>query len=212
MAIVAQAIFGISLQVTDEMTAGELLVGIGTLALALFTAWLAKRTSREVQLNEISLALTRESIEALDRPFVIATPNENYAALAFLEPGPVHPGMRFAYRLWNIGKGPAIVEHVSLKEGTGRELLIDSFERAISAPGVRDELNSLKEGIPGVGAQLSLQIHYRSAAGRTYTTVSRLLVVEDFNCICESFQRIDSAGAPPKRRRPPRDLSGALPT
>ena len=36
------------LDVTSDMTAGDLVVGLGTLALAGFTAWLARRTSAEV--------------------------------------------------------------------------------------------------------------------------------------------------------------------
>jgi hypothetical protein len=106
MPSVTQAFFGISLHLTDEMTAGELLVGIGTLALALFTAWLAKRTSREVQLNEISLGLTRESIEALDRPFVIATPNGDHGTIAFLEPGPSHPECDSSIASGTSARGP----------------------------------------------------------------------------------------------------------
>lgn len=60
--------------VTCEVSAGDLLVGGGTLLLAFFTAWLAFRTSRQVELTKEGLGLSRESIEALDRPFVIATP------------------------------------------------------------------------------------------------------------------------------------------
>lgn len=72
-----------ALSVKGEMTAGELIVGVGTGALAAFTAWLAARTSREVKLTERGLGLTRESIEALDRPFVVVTPNEHHQAVAF---------------------------------------------------------------------------------------------------------------------------------
>jgi len=84
-------------EVSSEMSAGDLLVvGAGTLLLAVFTAWLAFRTSRQVKLTKESLGLSRESIEALDRPFVIATPNGHHRVLGFLEPGPEHPGLRFA--------------------------------------------------------------------------------------------------------------------
>lgn len=182
----------IPLHLTGEMTAGELLVGMGTLALAIFTAWLAKRTSREVELNEHGLRLTRESIEAIDRPFVIASANNHYNALAFLDPGGEHPGMRFAYCLWNLGKGPAIVEQVSLRDSAGTEYLteIDGLERAIAvAPGIRDELTPFAGGVPGVGAELRLSIRYRSASGRRYRTESALLVNDRLWCTCRDFRR-----------------------
>lgn len=175
------------------MTAGDLLVGAGTLLLACFTAWLAFRTSRQVKLTEQSLDLSRESIEALDRPFVIATPNEDHQVLGFIEPGPEHPGMRFAYRLWNIGKGPAIVTDVSLFDPSSeREYLTgaEKFQRAsAAAPAGRDELSVLADGPPGVGAKLRLRISYQSASGMSYSTESSVDVVENLYCTCRDFRR-----------------------
>lgn len=176
------------------MTAGDLLVGAGTLLLAAFTAWLAFRTSRQVELTKESLGLSRESIEALDRPFVIATPNEHNRVLGFVEPGPEHPGARFSYRLWNIGKGPAIITDVSLfDQSTGREYLTEAekVQRAIAvAPAGRDELSPLAGGPPGVGAKLKLRISYRSASGTSYRTESSVDVVENLYCICRDFRRM----------------------
>ena len=60
-------------ELTHEMSIGELVVGFGTLALAGFTAWLARRTSAEVRISEQQMRLSRESIEALDRPFLVLT-------------------------------------------------------------------------------------------------------------------------------------------
>lgn len=175
------------------MSAGDLLVGAGTLLLAVFTAWLAFRTSRQVKLTKESIGLSRESIEALDRPFVIATPNEHHRVLGFVEPGPEHPGVRFAYRLWNIGKGPAIVTDVSLSDpSTGREYLTEAekVQRAVAVPPAgRDELSLLAGGPPGVGAKLRLRVSYDSASGLNYRTESSIDVVEDLYCICRDFRR-----------------------
>lgn len=180
-------------EVTCEVSAGDLLVGGGTLLLAFFTAWLAFRTSRQVELTKESLGLSRESIEALDRPFVIATPNEDHHVLGFIEPGAEHPGVRLAYRLWNIGKGPAIITDVSLSDSsTGREYLTaaEKVQRAIAvAPAGRDELSVLADGPPGVGASLRLSISYRAASGLPYRTESSVDVVEDLFCICRDFRR-----------------------
>jgi len=191
-----QALSDISLRVTDQMTAGDLLVGIGTLALALFTAWLAQRTSREVRLNEANLALTRESIEALDRPFVIASPSNLYKTMAFRE-FEEHPGMRFIYCLWNVGKGPAIVDQVALLDRRGVDHLaeMDSIQRAIAVDGVRDEITPVSsDGLPGPGYptdELKLQISYRSASGRRYMTESMLMVTSDLLCTCRNFRRVE---------------------
>jgi hypothetical protein len=181
-------------QLTSEMSAGDLFVGVGTMLLAAVTAWLAARTSREVALTKEGLALNRESIEALDRPFIVATPNDIHGLVGFIEPGPEHPGFRFAYRLWNIGKGPAIVNDVSLIDlSTQHEYLTDveRIERAVAvAPSGRDELSSLADGAPpGVGAHLALRISYRSASGMSYMTHSSIEVVEGLRCICRDFRR-----------------------
>lgn len=62
----------LGIYVSGDVTLGELIVGIGTLALAGVTGWLARRTSEDVELSREGLKLTRESIEAADRPFLIA--------------------------------------------------------------------------------------------------------------------------------------------
>lgn len=182
------------LEVTGEMTAGDLLVGVGTLLLAAFTFRLAQRTSREVTLTEEALALNRESIEALDRPFVIATPDGNHHLLGFKELGSEHPGWRFVFRLWNMGKGPAIVEHMSLVESFRHHEYLtgdESMERAVAMdPPVFDGLSRLVGNAPpGPNADLVLRIHYRSASGVGYVTTSKVHVTNDLSCICTDFRR-----------------------
>lgn len=182
-----------ALKVSWEMNAGELLVGTATLLLATITAWLARRTSRQVTISEKGLGLTRESIEAFEKPFMIATPDANYTMLGFKEVGPQHPGWRFVYRLWNLGKGPAIVENMSLVDNRGREYLTSSerMERPIAVdPPVFDGLSTLVDNsAPGTNTELTLRIRYRSASGRRYTTVSRVEVTDDLSCICTDFRR-----------------------
>jgi hypothetical protein len=181
------------LEVSSEMSAGDLLVGVGTLLLAVFTAWLAFRTSRQVQLSRKSLTLNRESIEALDRPFVIATPNGHHNVMGFIEPGPDHPGMRFAYRLWNIGKGPAIVTNVRLTDDDARREYLTPAEEVqrpvATAPAGRDELSVLADEPPDTAETLHLRITYESANGRSYTTHSNVEIVENLFCICQDFRR-----------------------
>ena len=183
----------LALKVSWEMNAGELLVGTATLLLATITAWLARRTSRQVMISEKGLDLTRESIEAFEKPFMIATPDVNHTLLGFKEVGPQHPGWRFVYRLWNLGKGPAIVENMSLVDSSGREYLTSNerMERPIAVdPPVFDGLSTLVDNsAPKANTELTLRILYRSASGRRYTTVSRVQVTGDLSCICTDFRR-----------------------
>src|SRR5947209_1259249 len=127
-------VWPLALSVTGKMTGGDVVVGAGTLLLAASTAFLAVRTSREVKLTEQQVGLSRESIEALDRPFIIAMPNGNHAILGFVEDLPGHPGWRFAFRLWNIGKGPGIVQHVSLSDPANRREYLTPVAQDIERP------------------------------------------------------------------------------
>jgi hypothetical protein len=183
------------LEISGDMSAGELLVGIGTLLLALFTYRLARRTSDVAELTESGLALSRESIEALDRPFIIASPGEPHRLLGFSDKlGPEHPGWRFVFRLWNLGKGPAIVENMPLIDSVTEHNYLtvnETMERAVAMqPPVYDGLSTLVDNSPpGAGAELTLRITYRSASGARYVTISRVMVTEDLSCICADFVR-----------------------
>jgi hypothetical protein len=152
----------------SHVTLGELIVGVGTLALAGFTAWLAYRTSQEVdwtrrsvEASEASVDLTRESIEAQDRPFVVATPHEQaprgirlldaealqptFATFsgegAVIASSPARPARwELWFRFWNIGKGPAIVDGFWLRDDDGDLLEALDTERPIGTDEARDEM------------------------------------------------------------------------
>jgi hypothetical protein len=194
--VVIEAILGISID--GHMTAGDLIVGGGTLALACVTWWLAHRTGQEVELTEEGLRLTRESIEAQDRPWVIATPNEHHKLLGFVDIGmvsmdPHEPEFRFAYRLWNVGKGPAVVYYVTLCDEAGNQLLGEEqmIERPVATTAVgRDELASIRGDMPGQGAELALTIRYRSGSGAEYETRSKVTVQDGGYCLCRDFSRV----------------------
>ena len=88
---------------SGEISLGELIVGLGTLALAVFTGLLARRTREDVAKTEESLQLTREGIEAQDMPFVIASPDPMVGEVIAIDTFDEGSGM--AVRLWNVGKG-----------------------------------------------------------------------------------------------------------
>jgi hypothetical protein len=176
-------------EITSEMTAGELLVGIGTLALAAFTAWLAWRTSAEVTASEEQIRVSRESIEAQDRPFVVVKGNSAIRhRIAFVQP-------LFMFAIDNVGKGAAIVEEVTLVTEGGTNLLDPSLEAVPVLPA--GESRNLRmpsaNGTPGAGTILVLKIWYQSASGARYLTESELEVIEKGSCKARGHRRIDAA-------------------
>jgi hypothetical protein len=183
-----------TLYISGEASLGDLLVAFGTLLLAVFTYLLARRTNHAVGVSEQGVALNRESIEASERPFLIATPDANHSLLGFTEPGSEHPGWRFIYRLWNLGRGPAIVDGMSLIDiATGYEYLTtdEQMERPVAMnPPVYDGLSRLSANIPPApSSNLILRISYRSASGQHYVSTSTVIVTENLSCICSDFRR-----------------------
>lgn len=109
--------------IDEHITLGDLVVGLGTIALAAFTATLARATSESVVLNRQDLALTRQGLEAADMPFVIAMQVPEKATqgmtpgIFHLRPGREADVLTIRLRLQNLGKGPAIVSAVELAYG-----------------------------------------------------------------------------------------------
>lgn len=168
-----------------EITIGELIVGIGTLALAGVTWWLASRTSAEVE-------LTRESIEAIDRPFLVAE-TENFDITPALERGSREPTgdhwILYA-KLENFGKGPAIFDGIGLRDANENELADQSW----TTDSILKEGDSIDVGIPVThpadeGASLRLRLYYRSASGARYQTIHELEVIAQNHVARRTFQR-----------------------
>lgn len=155
------------------------MVGAGTLALAASTAWLAFRTSREVQIGEEQMRVSRASIEAQERPFVLPEHRDrgrwsSQATLAVAEALPTLPVL-FSLVLKNFGKGPALLERIQLTSATGDDVLEDPLDGDVRviAPDAELKLSAAWLGpSPRVGLELKLRVSYRSVAGGHYTTVS----------------------------------------
>jgi hypothetical protein len=155
------------------MTAGDLIVGVGTLALAAFTAWLAARTSAEVKISEEQISLSRENIEAQDRPFVIPTPRAPRGVL-------INPA--FIANLENLGKGAALIESIQIMSKGGHEYLDDPFDGRVRPLAAASKLSislPLKGSAPVEGTELTVSVHYRSPAGRRYSTRSTGVVNDE---------------------------------
>jgi hypothetical protein len=154
------------LHVSPDMTAGDLVVGCGTLALAAFTAWLAWRTSAEVKVSEEQMRLSRESVEAQDRPFVIPT---GRAPRGVLMEG------AFVAKLENLGRGPAMVEAIQITSQGGHEYLDDPFQGRIRPISAGDYLSlslTFNGGGPDENTTLTIRTSYRSVSGGRYLTIS----------------------------------------
>lgn len=110
----------LGLHVTPDMTAGDLVVGVGTVLLALLTYF--------------AVRVARASVVAQDAPLLIgahvhgATEVANSLGPANFKPpfaGLLPEGFGFAgsdgpafvMRLWNVGRGPAVVRDVRLRMG-----------------------------------------------------------------------------------------------
>jgi hypothetical protein len=176
-------------EITSEMTAGELVVGIGTLALAAFTAWLAWRTSAEVTASEEQIRVSRESIEAQDRPFVVVQGNTALRhRIQFIQ-------SLLMFGINNVGKGAALVEETELLTGEGTNLFNAPLEAVLvlAAGEERNLRMPAEKGIPNAGTSLILRVWYRSASGARYVTESQLEVIEKGSCKARGHRRIDAS-------------------
>jgi hypothetical protein len=172
-----------------EMTVGELVVGLGTLALAGFTAWLARRTSAEVQISEEQIHLSRESIEALDRPFLVLT---HYSG----EPSVGITQNLLLLRVENLGKGPALFEGVRVRL-IGRQARVELGEnppegsiKVVPVEGGIDLRVPLREQL-NEGARFAVEALYRSASAHKYMTLSDLRVLSDGGLNFLGHRRLD---------------------
>jgi hypothetical protein len=170
----------LGLTVTDV---SGLAVGIGTGALALVTWTLARRTKEDVDLSREGLALTRESIEALDVPFLVASFDLEYPSVN-LSPvfegdseEPVDAEWTVGMKVENVGRGPAIL--------FGAIAIPDSAEDEPNGlwaaevpfkPGQARELAVRTTVDLDPGHTLRLILRYRSASGQSYVTRHRIRI------------------------------------
>jgi len=188
---------------------GDAIVGFGTLALAAVTMWLAWQSRREVQVSTESIGLAREGIEAQDMPFVIAVPDPEQARSldatksSFWMWWDWH-GEDDVYslqvRLWNIGKGPAIVRDVRLQIGEEDVLKVRSgrFGEIVIAPGAAYDANLALESKPPEQERLgSLRVYFVHASGSEYMTRSDAYVGPDgVHCSNYAREACDGGGRP----------------
>jgi hypothetical protein len=184
---------------SSSLTLGDLIVGVGTLALAGFTAWLGLST-------RASATATRAAVEASEEPFVLATPIDELDAMPKLTidedpreegkcpPFQIHRVVQdqvsfVRLKLWNIGHGPAIATAVELLNRDGTNLLgrLDQHY-ALPAGGFADIAIPSPTWVTLTG-QGNFIIHYAHANGRQYLTISEVNI-GDPTVNCKTYRRI----------------------
>jgi hypothetical protein len=167
-----------------EIELGDLVVGAATLLLALGTFLLARSSSK--------------SLEALDLPFVIATPERGDGAFELMPIGPVgHPpdeaGWALSVELANLGAGPGIVELIEIHETeTGGQINDADWEvdEVLAKGQTKDVGIPLREAPPSEGTWLSVDVYYRSASGRSYKTIHKIRIARNQGAVRRTFRRV----------------------
>jgi hypothetical protein len=195
----------LALEVSDNMDFGELIVGVGTLALAAITGLLAWKTSASVATAKVSAEAARESakaerdsVEAMAMPYVIAVPTpisdltlHPYAASP---PEEIHRERPLGddrgllrLRLRNLGSGPTIATNVHLISDEVELLQKLPRHIPIAANDFSDE-GIRMTGWPATPTMAVLQVEYLHSNGRSYRTYSEV-TVEDDMLRCYTFRR-----------------------
>jgi hypothetical protein len=181
-----------------SISLGDLVVGVGTLALAGFTAWLGLST-------RASATATRAAVEASEEPFVLATPIDKLKAMPKLTidedpreegqcpPFQIHHVVQdqvsfVRLKLWNIGHGPAIATAVQLLNRDGTDLLGELHQDyALPARGFADIDIPSPKWVTLTG-QGELIIYYAHANGRQYLTTSEVDIGDPI-VNCKTYKR-----------------------
>ncbi len=187
-------ILGIHLE--GGLTVGDFLVGTGTLALAAFTARLARYTKgqvvasrQEIRTAQESLEVARQSIEVIDMPLVIPTPQPELGAISI-----TRSGDRLAIRFWNVGRGPAFVSDVQLRLGDNEILTsLENYIPIATGQGADVELR-LRGPVSSLirRGELSdkgtLRVFYNHASATSYMTLAAVRRVE-MSFMCRHLSR-----------------------
>jgi hypothetical protein len=126
------------LEISDNMSGGELLVGVGTLVLAGFTYWLGRAARNEGSQVAAQVAIERERLEGETRPYVVPAPDTNWTQGS----GAAH----YAGNKWrellpvkNLGPGAALNVRGTLQFVTSPDRFVLAVPTSVG-PGDREDL------------------------------------------------------------------------
>jgi hypothetical protein len=128
----------LALRLVPELTLGDLLVGVGTLALAALTYGLGRAARAEGSQVAAQVAVERERLELEGRPYVVPAPNPDWTHRS--------GGGAYASGRWraflpvkNVGPGAALNVAGVLDFGDPSGVTVDLVPTSI-APGEREDL------------------------------------------------------------------------
>jgi len=131
----------LALRIIGTMTLGDLIVGLGTLALAAFTYWLGKSARAEGSQVAAQVEIERERLEAESRPYVVPAPDPDW-----LMPEDHVGDGRYSGDGWkgllpvkNVGPGAALNIQGSLKFGPPSGVTANTLPTSVG-PGEREDL------------------------------------------------------------------------
>jgi hypothetical protein len=186
----------LGVEIVDSLSVGEFVVGVGTILLAAFTAWLGFSTRS-------SARAAQEAVERAEEPYVIAAAIPG-AGRGVPQPrggsvDEIHETQgTLRLRLWNVGSGPTIVREVRLRSHERRDgkdvILADGLPAhlpiaARDAEDVRD-LPSPRWRDQRTGV---LRIDYDHSNGHRYATESQVKIEEErVRCLTYSRRRVSA--------------------
>lgn len=188
-----RAVVLLGVKIVEEISIGDFVVGVSTIVMAVLTGFLAWQTRRsvlsaedEIRLTTDQVRISRQTMEAQSRPFLVPTDSVDYMVtlkgevtlpVQFLE----FDGKKcFVFRLWNVGIGPAIVNEISMRVD-GRECLEPLDEQVLIDVniGVSDQRRPLRIAESLATEPGTLRIKYADASGVVYSTESDYEVREN---------------------------------
>ena len=131
----------LAIRITGTMTLGDLIVGLGTLALAGFTYWLGKSARAEGSQVAAQVKIERERLDAESRPYVVPAPDPEW-----LTPdNPVaggwsgNDGWKGSLPVKNVGPGAALNIQATLRFGPPSGVTANTLPTSVG-PGEREDL------------------------------------------------------------------------
>lgn len=178
----------LAVHLSGNINLGELIVGVGTLALAGITWRLARTTGQSVAATQESAEAERASVEAMAMPYIIATPEDDSPRDEIYRVQPRDGGggtLRLC--LWNFGSGPGIVTNLRLV-CRDEQLLVDLPRGIPLAAGSQFNANIDVVSWPTSPKAATLVVEYVHSNGRSYQTESDV-TIEDNLLRCLTFRR-----------------------
>jgi hypothetical protein len=165
----------LGLHVGGQVTAGDIIVGGSTLALAAFAYMSVRVARRTLEAQDAPLIVPEDVHRGSKLESVVGT--DVFTKEAFSGVLPDGRGLRFALRVQNVGRGPAVVKDVRLVLN-GRETLDATYSHRFIRAGTFDDFGwvnfDLDELVIKTAAAGTLTIYYAHANRSILKTTSRV--------------------------------------